>query len=70
MLFSQSSLLNWPPQTLWEASVASVVFGLLGIALAILGCTFVGVWLLRWPLTVVMLVLAPISIALSWRLRW
>ena len=36
MLFAQSSLLNWPPTTLWEAAIASLVFGLLGILLAIL----------------------------------
>ncbi|MGE3909018.1 MAG: chromate transporter [Chloroflexota bacterium] len=40
------------------------------VGLTILGCAFVAIGLLRWPLTVVMLVLAPISIACAWRFRW
>jgi uncharacterized membrane protein YjfL (UPF0719 family) len=32
-----SSLLPWPPNTLWEAALATVVFGLIGIGLAVLG---------------------------------
>jgi chromate transporter len=39
-------------------------------ALAILGAAFVAVGLLRWPLLLVIAVLAPISIALAWRARW
>jgi chromate transporter len=39
-------------------------------ALAVLASAFVAIGLLRWPLTTVMLALAPISIVLSWRLRW
>jgi chromate transporter len=39
-------------------------------ALAILGCAFVGVGVLRWPLGWVVLALAPVSIALAWRSRW
>jgi putative membrane protein len=27
----------WPPNTLWEAALASTLFGLIGIVLAILG---------------------------------
>jgi chromate transporter len=38
--------------------------------LAILGCTFVTVGLLHWPLVYVVPVLAPISIALARRRRW
>jgi chromate transporter len=38
--------------------------------LVILACAFVAIGLLRWPLAAVMLVLAPISIACAWRLRW
>ena len=30
-------LFPWPPNTLWEAALATVVFGLLGIGLAVLG---------------------------------
>lgn len=37
MPFAQSSLLHWPPTTLWEAAIASLIFGLLGILLAVLG---------------------------------
>jgi chromate transporter len=40
------------------------------LGLAVLGCAFVAVGLLRWPLFSVMLVLAPVSILASWRLRW
>jgi chromate transporter len=40
------------------------------IALAIAACAFVAVGLLRWPLTAVLLTLAPLSIALAWRYRW
>jgi chromate transporter len=39
-------------------------------ALAIVACAFVAVGLLRWPLTAVLLVLAPVSIAFAWRYRW
>ena len=39
-------------------------------ALAILGCAFVGVGLLRWPLFWVVLALAPLSVVLAWRSRW
>ncbi|MCC7371295.1 MAG: chromate transporter [Chloroflexi bacterium] len=39
-------------------------------ALAILGCAFVGIGLLRLPLLPVIGVLAPISMLLAWRLRW
>ena len=39
-------------------------------ALGILGCTFVAVGLLRWPLVPVLLTLGPIGIALAWRHRW
>lgn len=39
-------------------------------ALAVLGAAFVAIGLFRWPLTTVVLALAPISIALAWRLRW
>ena len=35
MPFAQS--FSWPPATLWEALLASALFGLLGILLAILG---------------------------------
>lgn len=40
------------------------------LGLAVLGCAFVAIGLLRWPLFTVLMVLAPISIALAWRLRW
>jgi chromate transporter len=40
------------------------------VGLAIMACAFVAVGLLRWPLTAVILTLAPISIAMAWRLRW
>jgi chromate transporter len=40
------------------------------LGLAMLCCVFVAVGLLRWPLFTVMLVLAPVSIALAWRFRW
>ena len=40
------------------------------LGLAILGCAFVAIGLLRWPLFTVMLVLAPVSILAAWRLRW
>jgi len=30
-------LLSWPPNTLWEAALASTIFGLIGIVLAIVG---------------------------------
>jgi uncharacterized membrane protein YjfL (UPF0719 family) len=30
-------IFTWPPETMWEAALASVVFGLIGIGLAILG---------------------------------
>jgi uncharacterized membrane protein YjfL (UPF0719 family) len=39
-LFSEietSRLLPWPPNTLWEAALATAVFGLIGIALAVFG---------------------------------
>ena len=39
-------------------------------ALAVLGSAFVAIGLFRWPLTTVVLALAPVSIALAWRLRW
>lgn len=39
-------------------------------ALTILACAFLGVGMLRWPLLLVVAVLAPISIALAWRIRW
>lgn len=39
-------------------------------ALAVLASAFVAIGLLRWPLTYVMLALAPVSIALAWRLKW
>ena len=39
-------------------------------ALAVLASAFVAIGLLRWPLSYVMLVLAPVSIALAWRLKW
>lgn len=39
-------------------------------AFAILGCAFVAVGVLRWPLMTVVLALAPVSIALAWRQRW
>jgi chromate transporter len=39
-------------------------------ALAIFGCAFVGVGLLRLPMLLIVGVLAPISIALAWRSRW
>jgi uncharacterized membrane protein YjfL (UPF0719 family) len=32
-----SGLLPWPPNTLWEAALATVIFGLIGIGLAVLG---------------------------------
>lgn len=32
-----SGLLPWPPNTLWEAALATVIFGLIGIGLALLG---------------------------------
>jgi chromate transporter len=39
-------------------------------ALAILVGAFVGVGVLRWPLTTVLLTLGPIGIILAWRQRW
>jgi uncharacterized membrane protein YjfL (UPF0719 family) len=30
-------LFPWPPNTLWEAALATVIFGLIGIFLAVLG---------------------------------
>jgi putative membrane protein len=38
-LFAQetSGLFPWPPNTLWEAALATVVFGLIGITLAVVG---------------------------------
>jgi chromate transporter len=39
-------------------------------ALAVLGTAFVAIGLFRWPLTTVVLALAPVSIVLAWRLRW
>jgi len=39
-LFAQAEtpgLFPWPPNTLWEAALATVVFGLIGIGLAVLG---------------------------------
>ena len=35
MLFAET--FGWPPRTLWEAAMASGVFGIIGIVLAILG---------------------------------
>ena len=32
-----AGLFPWPPDTLWEAALATVVFGLIGIFLAVLG---------------------------------
>ena len=32
-----SGVFPWPPNTLWEAALATVVFGLLGIGLAVIG---------------------------------
>ncbi len=32
-----SGLLPWPPNTLWEAALATIVFGLIGIGLAVVG---------------------------------
>lgn len=32
-----TGLLPWPPNTLWEAALAAVVFGLIGIGLALIG---------------------------------
>jgi len=32
-----SGLFPWPPNTLWEAALATVIFGLIGIFLAVLG---------------------------------
>jgi putative membrane protein len=32
-----TGLLPWPPNTLWEAALATVIFGLIGIGLAVLG---------------------------------
>lgn len=40
------------------------------LALAVLGCAFVAVGIVRWPLLTVMLVLAPVSVLLAWRFRW
>jgi len=40
------------------------------VGLTILGCAFVAVGLLRWPLTAVILTLAPVSIVFAWRSRW
>ncbi len=40
------------------------------LGLAVVACAFVGIGLLRWPLFTVMVVLAPVSVALAWRLRW
>jgi uncharacterized membrane protein YjfL (UPF0719 family) len=40
VLFAQpdaSGLFPWPPNTLWEAALATVVFGVIGIGLAVLG---------------------------------
>jgi hypothetical protein len=40
ILFAQggvTELFPWPPNTLWEAALACVVFGLIGIGLAVLG---------------------------------
>ncbi len=39
-LFAQGEtyqLLPWPPNSLWEAALATVVFGMLGIILAVIG---------------------------------
>lgn len=30
-------ILPWPPNTLWEAALATVIFGLIGIGLAVVG---------------------------------
>jgi putative membrane protein len=32
-----AELFPWPPNTLWEAALATVIFGLIGIFLAVLG---------------------------------
>ncbi len=32
-----SRLLPWPPNSLWEACLATLLFGLIGIGLAVLG---------------------------------
>ena len=32
-----SGLLPWPPNTLWEAALATVIFGVIGIGLAVFG---------------------------------
>jgi chromate transporter len=40
------------------------------LGLAILGCAFLAVGLLRWSLFTVMLALAPVSVLAAWRLRW
>jgi putative membrane protein len=37
MLTTTAFLIGWPPRTIWEAAVASAVFGLIGILLVILG---------------------------------
>jgi uncharacterized membrane protein YjfL (UPF0719 family) len=40
LLFAQTEsagLFPWPPNTLWEAALATVIFGLIGIGLAVLG---------------------------------
>lgn len=36
LLFAEG-LFGWPPNSLWEAALASIVFGVIGIMLAILG---------------------------------
>ncbi len=37
LLGNSTPLLPWPPNTLWEAAIASTLFGLIGIVLAIVG---------------------------------
>lgn len=37
LLAETFQLFSWPPHTLWEAALASALFGVLGILLAILG---------------------------------
>ena len=37
LLAQNSGLLPWPPNTLWEAALATVIFGIIGISLAVIG---------------------------------
>jgi putative membrane protein len=36
-LLADSSPFAWPPNSLWEAAVASVIFGVIGIVLVVVG---------------------------------